>query len=318
MKNILLDLQKSTTRPTASKKFKNILPTLKEKIYWSDKPAEIFHAIINDLESKPLCKFCGNEKTFYGIEKGYSNTCGSKSCAAKFSFEIHPELIESQKERMKNFKHSEESKRKMSKKAKIFNSNPEKIEKTRQSVKKKYGVDNVFQLDETKEKAKETCLEKYGVEFNSQRDEIKELNRNFMNDMLHKKEKEFGTKYLMQIPEYFEKAQKVKAKNKFKIKEFTFESGRVEIIQGYEDKAINKLLKTYDENDLILSETDKPKIIYDFENKTRRYYCDIWIPKDNLVIEVKSEYTMLVEFEKNIAKAVATKKAGYNYKLMVF
>lgn len=173
MKKILLDLQKSTTRPTASKKFKNILPMLKEEVIRSNKPAEIFHAIINDLDLKPICKFCGNEKTFYGIDKGYSNTCGSKSCAAKYSFEIHTEL---KHQFTKGRPHREESKKKISEKAKIYNSNPEKIEKTRQTVKKKYGVDNVFQLNEVKEKSKETCLEKYGVEYNMQRNKMRKMN----------------------------------------------------------------------------------------------------------------------------------------------
>ncbi|MCK9417277.1 hypothetical protein M0Q97_11575, partial [Candidatus Dojkabacteria bacterium] len=38
---------------------------------------------------------------------------------------------------------------------------------------KKYGVENIFQLDSTKEKSKETCKEKYGVENISQNETIK-------------------------------------------------------------------------------------------------------------------------------------------------
>lgn len=39
---------------------------------------------------------------------------------------------------------------------------------------KKYGVSNVFQLDEVKEKIKETCLANYGFEYAMQNDEVKE------------------------------------------------------------------------------------------------------------------------------------------------
>lgn len=37
--------------------------------------------------------------------------------------------------------------------------------KRNKTVKRKYGVDNVFQLQETKEKSKVTCLKKYGTEY---------------------------------------------------------------------------------------------------------------------------------------------------------
>ena len=38
---------------------------------------------------------------------------------------------------------------------------------------KKYGVENVFQLKETKEKSKKTCLDKFGVEFYAQSEDMK-------------------------------------------------------------------------------------------------------------------------------------------------
>jgi hypothetical protein len=46
-------------------------------------------------------------------------------------------------------------------------------EKVRKTVKEKYGVDNVFQLDEIKEKSSKTMLEKYGVEYGMMSEEIK-------------------------------------------------------------------------------------------------------------------------------------------------
>jgi hypothetical protein len=44
--------------------------------------------------------------------------------------------------------------------------------KTKQTIKEKYGVDNVFQLEEVKEKSKITNLEKYGTEYALQNKEI--------------------------------------------------------------------------------------------------------------------------------------------------
>ena len=47
-------------------------------------------------------------------------------------------------------------------------------EKIDAAVKSKYGVDNVFQLDEVKEKSKQTNLKKRGVEYASQSQEVKD------------------------------------------------------------------------------------------------------------------------------------------------
>ena len=49
-----------------------------------------------------------------------------------------------------------------------------KEKKALEAVNEKYGVDNVFKLDEVKEKIKKTNLEKYGTEYATQSDVIKE------------------------------------------------------------------------------------------------------------------------------------------------
>ena len=46
----------------------------------------------------------------------------------------------------------------------VLGKNSPLYKKRNQTVKEKYGVDNVFQLDEIKEKSKQTCLEKYCYE----------------------------------------------------------------------------------------------------------------------------------------------------------
>lgn len=60
-----------------------------------------------------------------------------------------------------------------------------------------------------------------------------------------------------------------------------------------------------------------PEIWYEYQNKLHRYYPDIYIPEENLIIEVKSEYFMLKEFQKNMHKAIACKSAGYEFKFEV-
>ena len=45
------------------------------------------------------------------------------------------------------------------------------------SIKERYGVENVFQIEAVKERAKKTCLQKYGVEWYTQTDEHQQLLR---------------------------------------------------------------------------------------------------------------------------------------------
>ena len=123
----------------------------------------------------------------------------------------------------------------------------------------------------------------------------------------------FGTPHPMQNAEISEKS----FHNALKSKEYTFPSGKVEKVQGYENFAVDILLNSYTEQELKLSRIDVPEIWYEFKGKTRRYFADIYIPKDNLVIEVKSEYTYNKNRGKNICKALFTRKRGYNFELWI-
>jgi predicted AAA+ superfamily ATPase len=63
-------------------------------------------------------------------------------------------------------------------------------------------------------------------------------------------------------------------------------------IQGYEDIVLEKLLRKYDENDILIQRTEMPELWYiDDNGKYHRYFPDFYIPSKNLVIEVKSIYT---------------------------
>ena len=105
----------------------------------------------------------------------------------------------------------------------------------------------------------------------------------------------------------------------FKKKEYVFPSGRIDIVQGYEPFALNNLLDIYEESDIITNIKLLPKIVYlGVDGKEHRYYPDIFIPKDNLIIEVKSEYTMKANFKVNKLKEKASKNAGFSFKFMIF
>lgn len=155
----------------------------------------------------------------------------------------------------------------------------EKIQKT---YEKKFG-DHPKRLKEVQEKWKQTCLEKYGGHPNQNRD--------------------------VQI-----KAEK----NCYKFKEFTFPSGKKVKYQGYEDLAIEELLKKYSENDICIGRGEVPIIKYESYNKTRVYFPDIFLKTSNTIIEVKSEWTLTLKTARLTDKAIAVKALGYNFEVWVY
>jgi very-short-patch-repair endonuclease len=72
-----------------------------------------------------------------------------------------------------------------------LNRNSDSYIKRNETVKAKYGVDNVFQLEETKDKIKSTMLDKYGVENPSWRSDFKPAQKNISKP--HLKANEFLT-----------------------------------------------------------------------------------------------------------------------------
>lgn len=213
--------------------------------------------------------------------------------------------------------------------------------KSKNTCMQKYGVDNPWKdskvrtkCSQTKEdrygdknynnrdQAKETCLEKYNVINPGQIEEVKDKIVNTMNerygvnyytvasDFKEKSErtslKNYGTKHPMQNQEYFNKHQE----HLKKWKNYTYPSGNIIKIQGYENKVIDDLLKMgYKENDIITKSADIRKLIgtikYTYNGKTHLYFPDIYLKSDNRIIEVKSMYIFKLHKERNLAKRKA-------------
>jgi hypothetical protein len=51
--------------------------------------------------------------------------------------------------------------------------------------------------------------------------------------------------------------------------------------------------------------------------KKHRYFCDIFIPKKNKIIEVKSTWTIKIKKDNNELKALACKKLGYSFEFWI-
>jgi hypothetical protein len=108
------------------------------------------------------------------------------------------------------------------------------------------------------------------------------------------------------------------AKNSFQYKDYVLPSQTVVRIQGYESFALDELLIVFNENDLVLTKRNMPVIMYHHKQNQHRYYPDIFIPKQNTFIEVKSEYTYQSNIVQNMIKALAVRKLGYDIEFWIY
>ena len=209
----------------------------------------------------------------------------------------------------------------------------------------KYGVENPSQADEIKEKKKNTLLKNHNVTHNSQINEVKESKKKkslekygvefiLQSDEVREKIKQtnlekYGVEHHLQNPEIYSKTKKtnlskyglefpVMRVSSYTHKEYKWKTGEISMVQGHEPIVLSELEeKGYTYNDIETDTASMPEIFYEFEGKRRRYYPDIFIPKENLIIEVKSDYTLNKEWARNQAKFDATKNLGFNFKLEV-
>lgn len=215
----------------------------------------------------------------------------------------------------------------------------------KQSVFERYGVENISKCPEILKKKKSTWLKNYGVDNPSKADINKQKIKNAWPDIKKKRAetslKKFGVDSFSKTEEFqtkrkqtwlekygvdnptknLEIAHKVAVSNEksdYRTKTLVLPSGKTIRYQGYEDQVINDLLKSgLKEEDIVTGPANVPHIYYEFDDKICRYYPDIYIPRYNLIIEVKSKYTWKKYKTKNLAKRHACKLAGYFYNIVI-
>ena len=182
-------------------------------------------------------------------------------------------------------------------------------EKSKQTNLKLRGVEYSLQDPLCKEKSKETCLLKYGVEYSLQ--DISVRNKGKETCLL-----KYGYEHPMHNPEYAERLSKIR----FKYKDYIFPSGKIIQYQGFENFALDDLLKDgICEEDIFNGFVKVPEIWYNYKNKKHRYYVDIYIPNKNLCIEVKSEWTLNnIDKDQVLIKQESVKNHGYECQIWVY
>lgn len=153
------------------------------------------------------------------------------------------------------------------------------------------------------------CMRKYGVAHHTQRPEVrKRTKQTFLN--------RYGVTSALQDRAFLDKM----VQSSYRRKEYRLGS-RTVLVQGYEPYALDYIV---DEKRIKPGsvrcglDADIPSIPYVFNGACKVYHPDIFIPRLNLLVEVKSSYTYRRSLEKNLAKKKACEKLGYTFKFLVF
>jgi len=218
------------------------------------------------------------------------------------------------------------------------------LQRTKEEVFKKYGVENVFQQKDIKEKIKKTIKERYGVEFITQNEEIenkanikrKETNKkrygseNILNNTKKREEtciKRYGVKNPVQNEKIWEKIKNTN-KERYGV-EFPnqnkeiFDKGFKMRVQTKQYKETNLTYQGSFELDFLNKYYEKiiiekgPPIKYFFDNKNKIYHSDFFIPSLNLVIEIKNSYHYKKYYDHIKAKEMGVILSGYKYIIII-
>ena len=127
--------------------------------------------------------------------------------------------------------------------------------------------------------------------------------------------KRYGVEHALQNRELFEK-NLVSAYNYKK-----YRLGKRQIkVQGFENYALDYIIneKNIEPKDIVCGlGSDVPSIAYRYKGKDRVYHPDIYIPKLNLIIEVKSDFTYQYAKHLNKLKRKACKSLGFKFIFLV-
>jgi hypothetical protein len=277
----------------------------------------------------PKCD-CGAPLTFYQKTETYANSCGDPKCVGNTISKSKQGWTEEQRL-------SDSINKKLAAATRTKENIKEKTEKARQTFKKKYGVDWISSHDSQKEKSKKTKLEKYGNEkYNNSKKASKTRvdksvkEKNVINQLRRSTNLErYGVENVLLTKTTPTKINKGNSS----IKDYQLPSGKTIGVRGHEPLALRILFKElkYQESDAMIHDdySDYAIEVFEFVNTnmhTTKYYPDIYIPKENKIIEVKSQWwwdgygaaKYKSRLENNLRKRQAVLDKGYAYEVWIF
>lgn len=289
---------------------------------------EMVYLIIND-EKIPMCKNCNENKVkFNRNEWRYREFCSQKCSRQNESTISKLKETNLHKYNAENPFGSKEIQEKI-KATNIKKYGVEYAIQSKEVLKKqhetnmlKYGSISPFGSIDIRNKIANTCIERYGSANPFGNKEIQEKIKLTMVDLyptVREKYKKtmmerYGVEYPLQYPKFFEKA------NSYRKMQFSYPSGKIVYLQGYEPLALNILLENYSEEDILIGDEITKELgtfHYTYQEKKRRYYPDIYIKSISTIIEVKSSWTMMRDYDRNILKMKSCLDAGLSFEFMI-
>lgn len=274
-----------------------IITYLKNRYKDSFSLEESLYRIINKIENKGICPYCGGPIKFISFKYGFSKTCNSAECNKKF------------KSNNTSFK------------------NYDTQLKVQRTIKEKYGVNNPYQIENIQKKAKEnahsyvankkradTCIKKYGFDNPSKSKKIQEkisyalTNRsdderlNTYNKHVNTCIKRFGVSWYSKLPEHREKMSYIISSDE------CISKRRTTSFEKYNDYTYNNQKK-------------RQTTIQDIINENKNFYNEVTnkrnesLRKNNSFNKSKDEdiiYSLLLERYTDVIRQYRSDKYPFN------
>ena len=287
------------------------------------KISQIIYHFKNKIYHEVKCFCCDKQVRYVDCNIGYVKYC-SNSCQLKnFWDNITPNQLELRRIKLKETcisKYGVEN----------YTQTQEYLKKCQISCLKKYGHTHHLKTENSKNNLKKNLIEKYGVDNVSKLDSIKEkkLIKSKSKTTLEKYEirekyrktciEKYGVEHLSQDSDFLEKV----LTKSFSYKSYRLPSGKIISLQGYEPIAMDYLLTNYNEEDIFTKNRDIEnlvgKLFYKREDGIRsRYFPDIFIKSENLIIEVKSNFTYNLSLSTNLLKRNICLENGLNFNFYI-
>ena len=271
---------------------------------------------------------CGRSLKFYQHNHSYANSCGNPICVGKSVSATKQNWTIDQKQR-------DSANKRMAAADKTIEQIQIQVKKSKETFRKKYGVEWATQSEDYKSKVKATKLARYGNEYYNGKLKTIQAWRsktdNEISEIVAKRRSTCLDRFGVENPFMKPQARTNSAKANSKGRDYVLPSGRIIGVRGYEDTAISRLLLTYSESDLTFDDQKTqyslPVFTYvDHRRHHLKYYPDIYIESENKLIEVKSLWwwdgkgadRYKARFENNLKKKDAVLAAGYRYEVWLF
>ncbi len=308
---------------------------------------EELYIIYHNIKESTRCE-CGNITKFQDFVKGYREFC-SPSCGAKSKKSLNKSKqtfllnygVDHPMKSTDVLRQVEETCLKEYGYSNTFKV-PKFKEKIKESNIKNNGVEYPMQSNDIQKKSKQTKLDKFGDENYNNMTKHKQTKLDKYDDENYNNREQsketcleiYGVEYPSQLSITKEKSKKTSLKNwgyeshmqsglfgfGYKHKTYIYPSGKVVKVQGYEPKLLDDLVLVYEENEILTDKKDMPEFWYYKDDKKHRYFPDVYIPKDNLIYEVKSDWTLKQTKKNGIydLKKQSVIDAGFSYVLRIY